>query len=199
MKLWIRLAVVAVAASACASGPPKLLGQPIKRPIAVLVRVSDEAAKVDDLGATAALVETLTEGLAERGVKSDVFARDDDNPPTPRIEIWVEKWDPGDEARRAGFRATTLLVPLTSLGQIGAAVRSCGRHLPTRVRRQDRKTESAQGPVASAREAGATKLPLSTWVAPFSAENAANSVPVVVPLTQSVVTVLARSWPLTRA
>lgn len=34
-----------------------LLGQPVKPPIAVVVRVSNEAAEMDDGGGTAALVE----------------------------------------------------------------------------------------------------------------------------------------------
>jgi hypothetical protein len=96
------LLLFAVSGLACASGPPKLVGQPITKPIAVLVRVSDEAAKTDELGGTAGVVEAVSNGLSERGVPNQIFAADDDNPPAPRIEIWVEKWDAGHRGERAG-------------------------------------------------------------------------------------------------
>lgn len=97
-----------------------LLGQPVKRPIAVVVRVSNEAAEMDDGGGTAALVETLTAGLEERGLRAQLFMREDDNPPGPRIEVNIEKWDPGDQKRRSGVAAATVLVPLAAFAQLGA-------------------------------------------------------------------------------
>ncbi len=103
--------MLALAAFACASRQaPALVGQPIKKPVAVLVRVSDEVAQTDDFGGTASLVETIERGLAERGVKTEIFAADDDNPPAPRIEIWVERWDDGSR----GERATTALAAETT-------------------------------------------------------------------------------------
>jgi hypothetical protein len=54
------------------------------------------------LPAAAALVEKVVEGLTERGVDNQLFAADDDHPPAPRIELWVEKWDIGDRGSRAG-------------------------------------------------------------------------------------------------
>jgi hypothetical protein len=97
------LFAIAVAAASCAPrGKLKLVGQPVPREVAVLVRVSDDAAETDDLGGTAALVESMTDGLARRGVHSQIFAADGDHPPAPRIELWVEAWDTGDRSERAG-------------------------------------------------------------------------------------------------
>lgn len=101
----MRLSSVAIAllGAACASGPPLLLGQPIKKEVAILVHVSKAAAHTDELGGTAAMVEALSNGLSERGVRNQVYAADDDHPGTPRIEIMVETFDLGDvEGRRVG-------------------------------------------------------------------------------------------------
>ena len=46
------------------------------------------------------MVETLSSELAERGVQTQVFAADDDRPPAPRIEIWVERWKAMDPDKR---------------------------------------------------------------------------------------------------
>lgn len=97
------------------------MGQPVRRPIAVVVRVSDQAAKTDDMGGTAALVETLTAGLEERGLRTQLFMREDDNPPGPRIEVNIEKWDPGDLQRRTGAALATAVTPFGGFAAIGAA------------------------------------------------------------------------------
>jgi hypothetical protein len=107
----VRLSAPAVAllttiTAACASEPPMLRGQPIRKPVAILVRISDEAARTDQLAGTATLVETVSTGLSNRGVQNQIFAADDDNPPPPRIELWIEKWDAG----APGERATASLV-----------------------------------------------------------------------------------------
>jgi hypothetical protein len=72
------------------------------------------------MGGTAALVETLIAGLEERGLRSQLFMHDADNPPGPRIEVSIETWDPGDQKRRTAAAAATVLVPLASFAQIGA-------------------------------------------------------------------------------
>lgn len=66
--------LVLVAGPGCASGPPALAGQPIRKPIAVLVRVSAEAAKTDELGGTAGIVDAVERELASRGIRHQVFA-----------------------------------------------------------------------------------------------------------------------------
>jgi hypothetical protein len=89
---------------ACASGPPKLVGRPIRSEVAILVKVSDEAARSDDMGAIASMVETLSSQLTEAGIRNQVYAADDDHPPAPRIEILVEKWAaPSRDSRGVGY------------------------------------------------------------------------------------------------
>jgi hypothetical protein len=84
----------------------------------VLVRVSDAAADSDDFGGTAAIVETITDGLVERGVANEIFAADDDNPPAPRIEVWVEHWDAGNRGKRA---VTSLAADTAGIHALGVA------------------------------------------------------------------------------
>jgi hypothetical protein len=115
--LTLLLVQIALVGAACASSPPLLLGQPIKKEVAILVHVSKAVAHTDELGGTAAMVEALSEGLSERGVRNQVYAADDDHPGTPRIEIVVEKFDPGDaESRRVG----------AAFGVIGSAAAMAG-------------------------------------------------------------------------
>lgn len=110
---WWRYWVIAawLVATACGSIQNKLVGQPVKKPVALLVRVSPEAAESDDPGAVASLVETLASGLEERGMQVEVFAADDDSPPAPRIEVYVREVDTGSlAARSAGAMLTSGLV-----------------------------------------------------------------------------------------
>ena len=111
-----------VVTSSCASqSAPKLVGQPIKKEVALLVRVSDAAAETDDLGGTAGLVDGVTESLGELRVENQVFAADDDHPPAPRIELWVERWDAGDRKERTGATLAT-----EGIGTAGAVVPGLG-------------------------------------------------------------------------
>jgi hypothetical protein len=102
MFALLRFFLLAMTLLGCATRPPMLRGQSIKKPIAVLLRVSEEVGETDDLGGTATLVDAVAGGLTDRGLQYQLFTAKDDNPPTPRIEIWVEKWDTGDRAKRAG-------------------------------------------------------------------------------------------------
>jgi hypothetical protein len=96
------LYAVALSLWACApTQPPKLMGQRITKPVALVVHVSKEAGAQNDLGGTAAMIETLAERLKKEGVESRIFAGPDDHPPPPRIEIQVEAWDVGDRGDRA--------------------------------------------------------------------------------------------------
>jgi len=110
------LAPLAVVVAACASTPPLLLGRPVTKPVAVLLRVSDDAANTDELGGTLGITEAVTGGLTERGVANQLYAADDDHPLTPRIEIWVLRWDPGERGVRAGLGGISLLVTPVALG-----------------------------------------------------------------------------------
>jgi hypothetical protein len=120
--------VFALAVSGCASGPPKLAGQPLKKPLSVLVRVSAEAARTDDFGGTAGIVEKVEQGLDERGIVHQLYAADDDHPPAPRIEIWVQKWDAGDRGTRTGAGI--------AFGLIGQAIAAGGYFVVLRVYRE---------------------------------------------------------------
>ena len=102
----MRFLIVALAlwCWACASGPPKLVGRPIRSEVAIFVKVSDEAARSDDMGGIASMVETLSTQLTEAGVRNQVYAAADDDPPAPRIEILVEKWGaPSRDSRGIGY------------------------------------------------------------------------------------------------
>jgi hypothetical protein len=53
--------LLALTALSCSSRESvALVGQPVRKPVAVLVHVSDEAAATDDGGGTATLVEAVT-------------------------------------------------------------------------------------------------------------------------------------------
>ena len=94
--------VVALVTSSCASQPAlKLLGQPVKKEVAVLVRPSDAAVESDVSGGMAGLVDGVTGELDERGMQSRVFAAKDEHPPAPRIELWIEQWDADDRTDQA--------------------------------------------------------------------------------------------------
>jgi hypothetical protein len=96
-RVYLGSALLLALATSCASQPaPRLLGQPVKEEVAVLVRISDAAVETDVSGGTAGLVDGVTRSLDERGVQNRVFAAKDEHPPAPRIELWVEQWNAGD-------------------------------------------------------------------------------------------------------
>ena len=95
--------LLAVLLVGCASGPPLLMGQPIKKELAVVVRVSKEAVHGDKFGGIAAMADVVTEGLTKRGVANQLYAADDDHPRAPRIEIWVMRWsETNSDLKEAG-------------------------------------------------------------------------------------------------
>ena len=100
--------------SGCVPGTRRLLGKPLDKELSILVTVSDEAAHTDELGGIASLVEAITEELADRGIRHQVFAADGDHPPAPRIEIHIEKWDLGDVDERNRWGATAIVSPIVS-------------------------------------------------------------------------------------
>jgi hypothetical protein len=122
MQLSIAVFIALTAVSCASRESVALVGQPVRKPVAVLVRVSDEAAAADELGGTAALVEAVTQQLAERGVRSEIFAADADNPPPPRIEIWVEHWNARSVATRTGTLLATSAVAAASVAAGGVGL-----------------------------------------------------------------------------
>jgi hypothetical protein len=93
------------------------MGQRITQPLALVLRVSKAAGDQNDLGGTAAMIETLVEQLKKQGVESRIFAGPDDHPPPPRIEIQVEEWSVGERGERAG--AGFLLGPIATAATAG--------------------------------------------------------------------------------
>jgi hypothetical protein len=57
-----RFVAIALLGAACASGPPLLLGQPIKKQVAILVHVSKAAAHGDQFGGIALLSAACATG-----------------------------------------------------------------------------------------------------------------------------------------
>jgi hypothetical protein len=114
--------LLGLAAVSCVSKPNNLfLGEPVNTPISVHLHVSAAAGETDELGGTAALVESVTHELEERRIQHRLYTSDDDHPPTPLIEIWVEKWDPGNRGARAGVAAAGGIVsPFAGLVGFGA-------------------------------------------------------------------------------
>jgi hypothetical protein len=104
--------------AACASGPRLILGQPIKKEVAVLLRVSTTGTAGDQFGGIAAIAETVTEGLKKRGIANQLYSAADDHPGTPRIEIWVTHWSAGN----AGLSEAGRVVG----GLVGAAIQGAG-------------------------------------------------------------------------
>jgi hypothetical protein len=107
-----------IALGACASGPRLLMGQPIKKEVAVLLRVSNDASG-DQFGGIAAIAETVTDGLSKRGITNQLYAANDDHPGTPRIEILVTKWSGGDASLRDTGRSVG--------GLVGGAIAAAGQ------------------------------------------------------------------------
>jgi hypothetical protein len=98
----ILVGAVGLAAFSCVPRQSKLVGQPVSKPISVFLHVSKDANETDELGGTAALIEAVTQGIEERGFQYRLYTSDDDRPPAPRIEVWVERWDPSNRGARAG-------------------------------------------------------------------------------------------------
>ncbi|HTQ03457.1 MAG TPA: hypothetical protein VMI54_06355 [Polyangiaceae bacterium] len=104
---------------ACASGPRVIMGQPIKKQVAVLLHVTDGSG--DRFGGIAALADTVTDGLTKRGIDNQLYAADDDHPGTPRIEIWITRWGLGNADLRAAGRGLA-----AASGIVGVVMQSAG-------------------------------------------------------------------------
>jgi len=97
------------------------MGQPIKKEVAVLVRVSKDT-DGDRFGGIGAIAETVTDGLTERKIANQLYAADDDHPGTPRIEIWVTHWGAGNANLRASGRVVGV-----GAGVLGGVMQLAGR------------------------------------------------------------------------
>lgn len=116
----IALLSLGIVTAACASGPRLILGQPIRKEVAVVVHASKDT-DGDRFGGIGTLVETVTEGLTDRGIANQLYTADDDHPAAPRIEIWVSKWTDGN----GGLRAAGRVVGVPA-GAVGAAMQYAG-------------------------------------------------------------------------
>jgi hypothetical protein len=94
-----------------------IMGQPVKKEVAVLLRVLKDT-DGDQFGGIAAIAETVTDGLTKRGIANQLYAANDDHPGTPRIEIWVSKWTAGDSDLQTTGRVVG--------GIVGAAIGGAG-------------------------------------------------------------------------
>ncbi len=86
------IAACATASVACGGAAHQILEHPVHRPVAIVVQVSDQVNGADDVGGVAELVETVTNGLKEHGMDSEIYTAADDHPPPPRIELNVVYW-----------------------------------------------------------------------------------------------------------
>lgn len=111
-------------ATQCTQKPLKFAGGPVKKPIAVVLRVSDQAAAANDMGGIAAIVEAVTERLTDEGLQHQLYLGEGDAPPPPRVDIEVVLWNPGDEELRRQGTAVGLLGPLSFVGGVAGGVMS---------------------------------------------------------------------------
>ena len=114
----------------------KIMGEPVHRPVAILVHISNEVNAADHAGGVAELVQTLQDGLKDEGIESDIYTADDDHPPPPRIELNVLYWQETNQTSR------DLVLVGGLLGVVGAftgpnnrMVVDCGVFLEPRERR----------------------------------------------------------------
>jgi hypothetical protein len=139
-RLWGALGPLL--ALCCASGPPKFFGQPVNKPISIFVHVSKEAGETDELGGTAAIVDTLVEGFEERGFRTQLYTREDDKAPPPRIEVWVEQWDDGSRSGRGAGEGLSYLAPIG--GAIVSALNRGGYVVVFRAYRENEEEPAFQ-------------------------------------------------------
>jgi hypothetical protein len=103
--------IAAVTCLACA-GSPKLLGAPVRKPIALTFNATPDAAAHLDRAALAITIAHLKEGLKDRGIESYTPGLGEPAPP-PRIDLsvthWVGKVDVGREAGPNNFWVAPLI------------------------------------------------------------------------------------------
>jgi hypothetical protein len=93
--------VVGVFGIGCGGAQQKLVGQPVHQRVAILVSTSQEVDDTDEAGGVATLSETVSAGLKEHGIDSQIYASKEDHPPAPRVELNVLFWrQPATSSRK---------------------------------------------------------------------------------------------------
>ena len=59
----------------CGAASQKILGQPVHRQVAIMVRISRQVDLADNAGGVAELVEAIEKGLKDEGLNSEVYGR----------------------------------------------------------------------------------------------------------------------------
>lgn len=94
MRAWLGrgfLLIVVGLALGCSSGPMTLVGYrvPQRQQVAITIDISKQVDKEDDGGGVSTLAETITDGLKEHGIDSQLYTSKYDHPKPPRIDIFV--------------------------------------------------------------------------------------------------------------
>lgn len=114
---WGLVSALCVACTGCAA-QQKLLGRPVPQKVAIVVRISDEVNAADKAGGVAELVQTISDGLKDDGIDSDIYTSPEDHPPPPRVELNVVFWSETTQDSRNLRAATPLAWPLGIAGDI---------------------------------------------------------------------------------
>src|SRR5262245_64111944 len=88
------------------------MGMPVGNPNAIHLHVSAEAGETDELGGTAAIIDAVSAGLDERGLRYRLYTSDEDRPHPPLIDIRVERWNPGDRTLHGAAEGAGFLSPI---------------------------------------------------------------------------------------
>jgi hypothetical protein len=90
---WALRAILALSlvTSACGAGSTKLLGTPVRRPIALVFRATPEVAAHSDRRALQAFGQSLIDGLNEKGLVGYLTA-EGEAAPAPRLEFMIHRW-----------------------------------------------------------------------------------------------------------
>jgi hypothetical protein len=82
----------ALACSGCGASTQRILGQPVRRPVSIVVHISDQVNTSDQAGGVAELVEAIGAGLKEHGMPSQIYTAANEHPSPPRVELDVVYW-----------------------------------------------------------------------------------------------------------
>jgi hypothetical protein len=93
--------------TACGAGSTKLLGMPVRRPIALVFTSTQEVAAKPDRRDMNRMAAELLDGMQKKGLVGYVPAAGQAAPP-PRIELFVKRWDAPSGKRLTGYWAGVL-------------------------------------------------------------------------------------------
>lgn len=124
---------IALGCEGCGAASQKILGQPVHRQVAIMVRISRQVDLADNAGGVAELVETIEKGLKDEGLTSEVYTAADDHPPPPRIELnvlfWSERNSTSSQLRDAGSLLPLLGIAADMVGPDNRMVVDCDVYL----------------------------------------------------------------------